>query len=107
VSHTKILKKYNKPSKNTQNTLIKRTKNTQKTLYKRKTPSNNSQKTQKTLKKHKKPSKNTKKNLKIHQKAEFLTTDPGLTSKINYQRKVKHDFYAFQVLFLYYYIQYF
>jgi hypothetical protein len=68
VSHTKILKKYNKPSKNTQNTLIKRTKNTQKTLYKRKTPSNNSQKTQKnsqktqkTLKKYKKKPQNTPK----------------------------------------------
>jgi hypothetical protein len=35
------------------------------------------------------------------EKAKFLTTDHCSTSKINYQRKVKHDFYAFQLLFLY------
>jgi poly(A) polymerase Pap1 len=37
--------------------------------------------------------------------AEFLTTDSVSTSKIDYQRKVKLDCYAFQVLFLLYNIE--
>jgi hypothetical protein len=73
--------------------LSKNTKNTQKTLKKYQKPSKN---TQKTLKK---TQKLVKKTLKKHKKAKFLTTDPGSTSKINYQRKAKHD--CFQVFFLY------